>query len=435
MTVRLRNASGSKIALAVGRCGAGSGMACLLDWAGPIYGAAGRGSSLDIAAAGSQNPAECPICRLIGKRISTPSSSDRASAARSRPTASPRRACRSACSSAGRPTRPGSFPRSPWEIGRNFWDPSEGMHGLWDVWSFRGLGGIVSSGLGGGSLVYSNVILRKDRSTFVKEDLAHGGFEYWPVDYDDLEPHYERHEQMLVCHAVPVRPASLRPDVQDAGDAGGGGQARARVAAAAARDLLRRARRRAGRARARRPAQPARAHSPDLPALRRVQHRLQLRQQEHARLHLPLAREHAARRADQDTQRGEVVRSGRRRLRDRLRRSLRGRRGGEAHAGAPSPQDHRRPARALRRHLRDDLPPAEEPRRLPGPERQAGDAPLRQRRHPDARARVEGGRRPAPDRRSGLRRGDHEHGPGQGRRRGRAGPGLLHPGRRASRRS
>jgi cholesterol oxidase len=98
----------------------------------------------------------------------------------------------------GKPYPPGSFPRSPWETGRNFWDPSEGLHGLFDVWSFRGLGGIVASGLGGGSLLWSNVVLRKDRSTFVKEDG-----EYWPVDYEDLEPHYERHERMLQATPYP----------------------------------------------------------------------------------------------------------------------------------------------------------------------------------------------------------------------------------------
>ena len=98
----------------------------------------------------------------------------------------------------GKPYPPGSFPRSPWEMGRNFWDPSEGLHGLFDVWSFRGLGGIVASGLGGGSLLWSNVVLRKDRSTFVQEEG-----EYWPVGYDDLEPHYERHERMLKATPYP----------------------------------------------------------------------------------------------------------------------------------------------------------------------------------------------------------------------------------------
>jgi cholesterol oxidase len=98
----------------------------------------------------------------------------------------------------GKAYPPGSFPRSPWQTARNFWDPSEGLHGLMDVWSFRGLGGIVASGLGGGSLLWSNVVLRKDPSTFVREND-----EFWPVTYEDLEPHYERHERMLKATPYP----------------------------------------------------------------------------------------------------------------------------------------------------------------------------------------------------------------------------------------
>jgi cholesterol oxidase len=98
----------------------------------------------------------------------------------------------------GKAYPPGSFPRSPWEMARNFWDPSEGLHGMFDVWSFRGLGGVVASGLGGGSLLWSNVVLRKDASTFVREEG-----EYWPVTYEDLEPHYERHERMLQATPYP----------------------------------------------------------------------------------------------------------------------------------------------------------------------------------------------------------------------------------------
>ena len=33
----------------------------------------------------------------------------------------------------GRPYPPGSFPRTPQEMGRSFWDPSEGRYGLFDV--------------------------------------------------------------------------------------------------------------------------------------------------------------------------------------------------------------------------------------------------------------------------------------------------------------
>ena len=34
----------------------------------------------------------------------------------------------------GRAYPPGSFARSPSEMQDNFWDPSQGRHGLFDVW-------------------------------------------------------------------------------------------------------------------------------------------------------------------------------------------------------------------------------------------------------------------------------------------------------------
>jgi len=107
----------------------------------------------------------------------------------------------------GKAYPPGSFPRSPWETGRNLWDPSEGLHGLFNAWSFRGLGGIVASGLGGGSLVYSNILIRKDKSTFVQDEL-----ETWPVKYEDLEPWYERHEEMLAATPYPFEPDPAKRD-------------------------------------------------------------------------------------------------------------------------------------------------------------------------------------------------------------------------------
>jgi cholesterol oxidase len=102
---------------------------------------------------------------------------------------------------------PGSFPRSPHRMKRNFWDPSAGLYGLFNVWSFRGLGAVVSSGLGGGSLIYANVLIRKDEKWFVQEDLQHGGYEHWPVTRADLEPHYDRVEAMLNAQRYPFEHA------------------------------------------------------------------------------------------------------------------------------------------------------------------------------------------------------------------------------------
>jgi cholesterol oxidase len=97
----------------------------------------------------------------------------------------------------GRPYPPGSFPRAPHSAAANFWDPSAGLYGMYNVWFFRRYGALVSSGLGGGSLIYANVLLRKDEKWFVREDLARGGSEYWPVTREQLDPHYARVERML----------------------------------------------------------------------------------------------------------------------------------------------------------------------------------------------------------------------------------------------
>lgn len=104
----------------------------------------------------------------------------------------------------GKPYPPGSFPRSPTGIGANFWDPSEGLHGMFNVWSFQGIDSIVSSGLGGGSLIYANVLLRKDESWFRQPHPYRDGVEEtWSVGYHNLEPHYERVEKFLDVQELP----------------------------------------------------------------------------------------------------------------------------------------------------------------------------------------------------------------------------------------
>ncbi len=98
----------------------------------------------------------------------------------------------------GRAYPPGSFARTPTDLGTAFWDPSKGLYGLFDTWSMRGLESLVSSGLGGGSLIYANVLLRKDEHWFVHESpLPGGGYENWPFSRADLDPHYQRVEDMI----------------------------------------------------------------------------------------------------------------------------------------------------------------------------------------------------------------------------------------------
>lgn len=103
----------------------------------------------------------------------------------------------------GKAYPPGSFPRSPAGMSRNFWDPSAGLYGMYNVWSFRGLGSVVASGLGGGSLIYANVLIRKDEKWFVREDAGTGHYEYWPVTRADLDPHYDHVEKMLDAQRYP----------------------------------------------------------------------------------------------------------------------------------------------------------------------------------------------------------------------------------------
>jgi len=103
----------------------------------------------------------------------------------------------------GKPFPPGSFPRSPHGLSKNFWDPSEGLHGMFNVWSFRGIDALVSSGLGGGSLIYANVMIRKDERWFVQDGGAPGG-ERWPVTRADLDAHYDRVERMLDVQKYPL---------------------------------------------------------------------------------------------------------------------------------------------------------------------------------------------------------------------------------------
>jgi len=90
---------------------------------------------------------------------------------------------------------PNSFPRSPFAVRNNFWDPSKGLYGLNNVWSFKGSAALVASGLGGGSLIYANVLIRKDKQWF---DAS------WPITYADLEPHYERVERMMNVQRYPT---------------------------------------------------------------------------------------------------------------------------------------------------------------------------------------------------------------------------------------
>jgi len=97
----------------------------------------------------------------------------------------------------GKLYQPGEFPRSPLEMSTNFWDPSEGLFGLFQIWSFRHLDAVVSSGVGGGSLVYANVMLRMPQMWF------DASAQDWPLEYSDIEEHYGTVEKMMGAEPFP----------------------------------------------------------------------------------------------------------------------------------------------------------------------------------------------------------------------------------------
>lgn len=120
----------------------------------------------------------------------------------------------------GRRWPPGSFARRPDEMGRNLWDPSAGLQGLFDLWSFRHTEAVVASGVGGGSLIYANVLLRKPERWFVRDAGPGGGYESWPVTRADLDPWYDLVEGMLGATPYPYDSPKTRAFERAAGRLG-----------------------------------------------------------------------------------------------------------------------------------------------------------------------------------------------------------------------
>jgi cholesterol oxidase len=116
----------------------------------------------------------------------------------------------------GQPYPPGSFPRTPRQMREAFWDPRREKHGLYEYWRFKGgLDVMCASGLGGGSLIYANVMLPKDPETFVQEDLAAGGRESWPLRREELDPHYRHVLEMQRPQVYPsTEPYESTPKTQ-----------------------------------------------------------------------------------------------------------------------------------------------------------------------------------------------------------------------------
>ena len=80
---------------------------------------------------------------------------------------------------AGTPVSAGLVPAQPGGGEPQLLGPERrACYGLFNPWSFRHLEAVVSSGLGGGSLIYANVLMRKDENWFEESDPP--GW-HWPV--------------------------------------------------------------------------------------------------------------------------------------------------------------------------------------------------------------------------------------------------------------
>ena len=108
----------------------------------------------------------------------------------------------------GQPWPPGAFPRTPRQWRGALWAPRDGRHGLYEYHHFKGLDSLTASGLGGGSLIYANVMLRKDPETFAADGL--------PLAPAELDAPLRRRARDAARRALPVG----GPHAQDARAAG-----------------------------------------------------------------------------------------------------------------------------------------------------------------------------------------------------------------------
>lgn len=109
----------------------------------------------------------------------------------------------------GKRYRPGEFPRNPADSDALFFRPHErrSARGLYEVRSFSGIGTVVSSGVGGGSLIYANIHVRPDAIVF--DDVR------WPREFDrkSLDPYYDRVASMMEVAPIPATISLRKRDV------------------------------------------------------------------------------------------------------------------------------------------------------------------------------------------------------------------------------
>lgn len=101
----------------------------------------------------------------------------------------------------GRRWNPGGFPRDVRDTATLFWHAGRGRPktGLYDLRLMSGLGVVVASGVGGGSLIYANIHVRPDPIVF--DDPR------WPasITRQSLDPYYDRVARVIGLAPLPKR--------------------------------------------------------------------------------------------------------------------------------------------------------------------------------------------------------------------------------------
>jgi len=88
------------------------------------------------------------------------------------------------------------FPKSNWNLPKYLWLPALRFHGFFEMTFMNGLLAFHGSGVGGGSLVYGNVLIEPDESLFASPSWSH--LNDWKAE---LQPHYASARKMLgVAH-------------------------------------------------------------------------------------------------------------------------------------------------------------------------------------------------------------------------------------------
>lgn len=107
----------------------------------------------------------------------------------------------------GKAYPPGTFPRDAAGITANFWAPEAGLFGMFDIWHFDHIDAVISSGLGGGSLIYANVMLPMDENWFTQKTPKNLDVnEKWTLERTHLDEHYEAIVEFLRVEELPNGP-------------------------------------------------------------------------------------------------------------------------------------------------------------------------------------------------------------------------------------